>query len=94
MMKKIADERAEKAGAFGKAEAMKKQAFHPYAKKLKRPPKKEKPVQSVEPKKTEEQARDLKQEKRKAVDLPQGAKVIGRQKARVRTERTQLKKRA
>lgn len=94
MMNKVADERAEKAGAFGKAEAMKKQAFHPYAKKLKRPPKKEKPVQSVEPKKTEEKARDLKQESRKAVDLPQGAKVIGRQKARVRTERTQLKKRA
>lgn len=95
MMNKIAVERAEKAGEFGKAEALKKQAFHPYAKKLKRPPKKEKRIIS-DVKKTEDlkTPRDKIQENNHMPISNATTKVIGRQKARVRTERTQLKKRA
>ena len=96
MMNKIAVERAEKAGEFGKAEALKKQTIYSYAKKLKRPPKKEEKINSVDVRKTEE-VKDEKQLRKEPPVLSeniQATKVIGRQKARVRTERTQLKKRA
>ncbi len=94
LLSKIVAERSEKAGEFGKVEAGKKQKTYAHANKLKRPAKKEKQPLPTPEKQIQNISVDREIKPQTVIrDVHSDTKVVGRQKVRVRAERTHSKKR-